>query len=87
MYPNALTSGTIPAIPEVAESDEIAKEMPFVAKALDILPYGSYLGSMPDRDLVVYEIVYPHLLNVLQGLETVDEAVQMMDDEANATFE
>ena len=42
---------------------------------------------MPDRDLVVYEIVYPHVLSVLQGLETVDEALQMMDDEANATFE
>ena len=82
-----IASGTIPAIPEVAESDDIAKEMPWVAKALAILPYGSYLGSMPDRDLVVYEIVYPHVLSVLQGLETVDEALQMMDDEANATFE
>jgi hypothetical protein len=59
---------------------------PFVTKALNMLPYGSYLGSMPDRDLVVYEIVYPHILSVLQGLETVDEALQMMDDEANATF-
>lgn len=81
-----ISSGTIPAIPVVAESDEIAREMPFVAKALDMLPYGSYMGSMPDRDLVVYEIAYPHILNVLQGLETVDEALQMMDDEANATF-
>jgi multiple sugar transport system substrate-binding protein len=81
-----IASGTIPAIPEVAESDEIAREMPFVAKSLDMLPYGSYMGSMPDRDLVVYEIVYPHILSVLQGLETVDEALQMMDDEANATF-
>jgi multiple sugar transport system substrate-binding protein len=81
-----ITTGTIPAIPEVAESDEIAREMPFVAKALKMLPYGSYLGSMPDRDLVVYEIIYPHILSVLQGLETVDEALQMMDDEANATF-
>jgi multiple sugar transport system substrate-binding protein len=81
-----IASGTIPAIPAVAESDEIAREMPFVAKALDMLPYGSYMGSMPDRDLVVYEIVYPHILSVLQGLEAVDEALQMMDDEANATF-
>jgi len=81
-----LTSGTIPAIPEVAESGKIAEEMPWVAKALDILPYGEYLGSMPDRDLIVYEIVYPHILNALQGLETVDESLQMMDDEANATF-
>jgi multiple sugar transport system substrate-binding protein len=82
-----IASGTIPAMPAVAESDEIASEMPWVAKALDILPYGEYLGNMPDRDLIVYEIVYPHILYALQGLETVDEALQAMDDEANATFE
>ncbi len=81
-----IASGTIPAIPEVAESDEVAEAMPWVAKALDILPYGSYLGSMPDRDLVVYEIAFPHILLALQGVETVDEALEMMDAEANATF-
>jgi len=82
-----IASGTIPAIPQVAKSAEIAAEMPWVAKAVDILPYGSYLGSMPDRDLVVYEIIYPHILSVLQGLETVDEALEAIDNEANATFE
>ena len=81
-----IASGTIPAMPAVAKSDQVATEMPWVAKALEILPYGEYLGNMPDRDLVIYEIVYPHILNALQGLETVDEALQMMDDEANATF-
>jgi hypothetical protein len=58
-----------------------------VAKALDTLPYGRYLGAMPDRDLVVYDIVYPHILNTLQGVEMVDDALKAMDDEANATFE
>jgi len=82
-----IASGTIPAMPAVAGSDEIASEMPWVAKALDILPYGEYLGDMPDRDLIVYEIVFPHVLYALQGLETVDEALQAMDDEANAAFE
>ena len=82
-----IASGTIPALPDVAESGEIAAEMPWVAQALDILPYGSYLGNLPDRDLIIYDIVYPHLLNALQGLETVDEALEAMDAEANATFE
>ncbi len=82
-----LASGTIPALPDVAKSDVIAAEMPWVAIALNLLPYGSYLGDMPDRDLVIYDIVYPHLLNALQGLETVDEALEAMDAEANATFE
>jgi multiple sugar transport system substrate-binding protein len=82
-----LASGTIPAMPEVAQSPQIAEAMPWVAKALDILPYGRYLGAMPDRDLVVYDIVYPHILNTLQGVEMVDDALKAMDDEANATFE
>jgi ABC-type glycerol-3-phosphate transport system substrate-binding protein len=60
--------------------------MPWVAKMVDILPYGSYLGNMPDRDLVLYEIVYPHILNALQGVETVDAALEAMNSEANATF-
>jgi multiple sugar transport system substrate-binding protein len=82
-----IASGTIPAMQAVAESAEIASEMPWVAKALDVLPYGEYLGNMPDRDLIVYEIVFPHILYALQELETVDEALQAMDDEANAAFE
>jgi multiple sugar transport system substrate-binding protein len=82
-----IASGTIPALPEVAKSDVIAAEMPWVVTALNLLPHGSYLGDMPDRDLVIYDIVYPHLLNALQGLETVDEALAAMDAEANATFE
>jgi multiple sugar transport system substrate-binding protein len=82
-----IASGTIPAMPAVAKSAEIASEMPWVAKSLDVLPYGEYMGDMPDRDLIVYEIVFPHILYALQGLETVDEALQAMDNEANAAFE
>jgi len=81
-----LASGTIPALPSVAEAPEIAEQMPWVAKALDLLPYGEYLGNMPDRDLIIYEIIYPHLLNVLQGVETVDDALEAIDAEANGTF-
>ena len=82
-----IASGTIPAMPAVAESAEIASAMPWVPKALDILPYGQYMGSMPDRDLVMYEIIYPHILNVLQGVETVDQALEAIDTEANSTFQ
>ena len=82
-----IASGTIPAMPAVAESTEIAEAMPWIPKAVSILPYGEYLGSMPDRDLVVYEIIYPHILNVLQGVETIDQALEAIDNEANSTFE
>jgi multiple sugar transport system substrate-binding protein len=81
-----VASGTIPAMPAVAESAEIAAVMPWVPKALDILPYGEYLGNMPDRDLVMYEIIYPHILNALQDVETVDQALEAIDTEANSTF-
>ena len=81
-----IASGTIPAMPVVAESAEIATAMPWVRKALAILPFGEYLGNMPDRDLVVYEIIYPHLLNAMQGVETVDQALEAIDTEANSTF-
>jgi multiple sugar transport system substrate-binding protein len=81
-----IASGTIPAMPAVAESAEIAKVMPWVPKALSILPNGEYLGNMPDRDLVMYEIIYPHILNALQGVETVDQALEAIDTEANSTF-
>ena len=82
-----IASGTIPAMPAVAESAEIADAMPWVPKALAILPFGEYLGNMPDRDLVVYEIIYPHILNVLQGVETIDQALEAIDTEAKSTFE
>lgn len=81
-----LASGTIPAIPEVATSADIASKEPWVAKALDILPYGQYLGNMPDRDLVVYEIIYPYILEALQGVATVDDTLANIDAEANGTF-
>jgi len=81
-----IASGTIPAMPAVAESAEIAAAEPWVPKALSTLPFGQYMGSMPDRDLVMYEIIYPHILNCLQGVETVDQALQAIDTEANSTF-
>jgi multiple sugar transport system substrate-binding protein len=81
-----IASGTIPAMPAVAQSAEIAAAEPWVPKMLVMLPYGQYLGNMPDRDLVMYEIIYPHILNVLQGVETVDQALTAIDTEANSTF-
>jgi multiple sugar transport system substrate-binding protein len=81
-----ITSGTIPAMPEVAKTPEIATNMPWVAKALDILPNGEFLGNMPDRDLVMYEIIYPRILEALQGVATVDATIQTIDTEANSTF-
>jgi multiple sugar transport system substrate-binding protein len=81
-----LASGTIPAMPEVAKSSEIASKEPWVAKALDILPDGEYLGNMPDRDQVMYAIIYPRILEAMQGVSSVNDALATIDTEANSTF-
>jgi multiple sugar transport system substrate-binding protein len=79
-----VTTQTIPAIKENAAA--AAQKIPSITADLPLLPYGRYLGTMPDRDQVIYQIVGPHITNVMQGLETVDEALQKMEDEANATL-
>jgi hypothetical protein len=41
---------------------------------------------MPDGNLVFYEIVYPYILDTLQGVMSVDEALLFIEEDANATF-
>ena len=60
---------------------------PWFQASLDVLDYGRYVGPLPDRDLFWYEIVYPHILAVLQESESVEEALQAIHDESNAMFE
>ena len=81
-----VTTQTIPAIKENAAAAGLAEKIPAITTELPLLPYGRYLGTMPDRDQVVYQIIGPHMTNVMQELETVDEALQKMEDEANATL-
>ena len=45
------------------------------------------MGPLPDRDKFWYEIVYPHVLAVLQDSETVEQALEAIESETNATFE
>jgi multiple sugar transport system substrate-binding protein len=80
-----VTTQTIPAIRENAVA-ALAEKIPAMTAVLPLLPHGRYLGTMPDRDQVMYQIVAPHNTNVTQGLETVDEALQKMEAEANATL-
>jgi multiple sugar transport system substrate-binding protein len=84
-----LTSGTLPALKENAEAaaaERLTAEFPHFAPFFDILPNGQYVGNLPDRDLVWYDIAYPHLLAALQGNETVEDALAAMQQEANETF-
>jgi multiple sugar transport system substrate-binding protein len=82
-------SGTLPALKanvEGAAGEKLVSEFAHFGPFLDVLPYGQYMGAMPDRDLLWYDIMYPHILNVLQGAETVDDALSAMEQEANESF-
>jgi multiple sugar transport system substrate-binding protein len=82
-----VASGTVPALKSVADDPALLDDLPWIAADLPILQYGRFIGPLPDRDLFWYDIVYPHVLGVLQDTETIDEALVAMDAEANAMFE
>jgi ABC-type glycerol-3-phosphate transport system substrate-binding protein len=85
---NAAT-GTLPALKANGEGtaqQELITEYPHFEAWFPILEHGQYVGNLPDRDLLWYEIAYPHLLSVLQGSESVDDALAAMESEANDTF-
>jgi len=82
-------SGTLPALRENAEGsarDVLVAEFPHFEPWFPLLESGHYVGNLPDRDLLWYDIAYPHLLNALQGAESIDDALQAMEREANESF-
>lgn len=81
-----LATSTVPALKAVATDPALLDEAPWLKPSLDVLEYGRYVGPLPDRDLFWYNIVYNHVLAVLQGSEEVEAALQAIEDEANATF-
>lgn len=86
-----ITSGTIPALRAVVDDEamrgELLAALPWLDANLPLLQYGRYIGHMPDRDLVFYDIIYPYILDTLQGLMTVDEALLFIEEDTNASFE
>ena len=82
-----VTTGTIPAVKEVAADPALLEAAPWFEASLEVLDDGRYVGALPDRDLIWYEIVYPHILGVLQDTESIDEALQAMEEETNASFQ
>jgi multiple sugar transport system substrate-binding protein len=84
-----VTSGTLPALRANAEGaarDDLIAAFPHFETWFEVLPNAQFVGQLPDRDLLYYEIIYNHVLAVLQGGETVDQALQAMETEANETF-
>ncbi len=86
-----IASGTIPSLRALVEDDmykaQLLEQFPWVGAVLPILQYGRYIGDLPDRDLFWYEIVYPNVLDMLQGLQSIDDALMFIEEDANAMFE
>lgn len=84
-----INSGTIPALLvniDGSARDKLLAEVPFLEAWLEILPYGTYQGHMPDSDLVVYDILYNNVLQALQGNVSVDEAVKTIQADCQETL-
>ncbi len=79
-----LTTGTIPAMKKVAEDPRLYEKYPFMKDLVTILPYGVFQGDVTDPAQLEFDIIYPNLIQAIQGVISVDEAVQNIHDEANA---
>ena len=78
-------SKTIPAMKAIIEKpDELLSVAPYLKATFNLLPLGQYIGDVTDRDQLFYEIIYPHILDAMQGAISVDEAVKLINTEANA---
>ena len=78
-------SKTIPAMKALVDNpEELLEGAPFLKATFGLLPGGQFIGDLTDRDQLFYEIVYPHILEAMQGLITVDEAATLIHTEANA---
>lgn len=85
-----ITSSTIPALRQLIEDESYQARLlegePWLAAVLPTLQYGTYIGRMPDRDKAMYEIIYPYILDMLQGNMSVEETAQAIDQDTNDTF-
>jgi len=78
------TSGTVPAMKAVAADPKLLEAAPFIAATLPLLDSGQYQGYLTDPDQLAYEIIYPTILNALQGNLTAQEAANSINETANA---
>jgi len=77
-------SATIPAMKAVAADAKYLEAVPFAGAVLPILDAGQYQGNLTDSDQLSYEIVYPTILDAIQGNLTAEAAAKSIDDAANA---
>ncbi len=79
-----LMTGTIPAMKSVANDPRLYEKYPFMQDLVSILPYGIFQGDVTDPAQLEFDIIYPNLIQAIQGVISVDEAIQNIHEEANA---
>jgi len=77
-------SGTVPAMKAVAADPKLLEKAPFIAATLPLLDAGQYQGNLTDSDQLAYEIIYPTILDAVQGNLSAEEAAKKINDAANA---
>jgi len=82
LYFNSV-SATIPAVKAVAEDPKYLEAAPFASAVLPILSAGAYQGYLTDPDQLAYEIVYPTILDAIQGNLSAQEAADSIQEAAN----
>jgi multiple sugar transport system substrate-binding protein len=76
---------TIPAMKALVENPEqLLEAAPFIEATFGLLPFGQYIGDVTERDQLFYEIIYPAILEAMQGATTVDAAAIKINTDANA---
>jgi multiple sugar transport system substrate-binding protein len=78
------TSATIPSMRAVAADAKYVEAVPFAKAVLPILESGQYQGNLTDPDQLAYEIVYPTILDAIQGNLTAQQAAENIHTAANA---
>jgi multiple sugar transport system substrate-binding protein len=76
-------SATIPGMKAVAADPKYVEAVPFAAAVLPILEAGAYQGNLTDSDQLSYEIIYPTILDAIQGNLTAEEAANAIHKAAN----
>ncbi len=80
----ATATSSIPAYKSVATNPELVAAVPALASVIPILDKGNYQGNVVDTGILEFEIVYPNILDAIQGFQTAEEAAQNIHDQANA---
>ncbi len=83
-----LATGTLPAIKANAKGaaeERIISEAPHLEPWLGLLENAEYVGTLPDRDRLFYDIIVPNVLDAMNGEATPQEALAKIQRDANAT--